>query len=165
MKLKVSHSKNIMMSGRSEAIYRCLSDPFLFSSISGHMLILEVYDHVKGGYVTLDKVEKPAPIYKVLYVFGDLEGEMSTELGVLKGPQIIQNELTYEGEIGEKFMWRIAFKLTPADNEVMVDIDASQEEEKSILNRVLHITKFNFVYHITEAHIVPYLKKIKSKCN
>ncbi|MFP3065003.1 MAG: hypothetical protein RXR59_05645 [Sulfolobus sp.] len=74
------------------------------------MLILEVYDHAKGGYVTLDKVEKPAPMYKVLYVFGVPEGEMSTELGVLRGPQIIQNELTYEGEIGEKFKWRIAFK-------------------------------------------------------
>jgi hypothetical protein len=90
MKLKVSHFKNIMMSGRSETIYRFLSDPFLFSSISGHMLILEVYDHAKGGYVTLDTVEKPAPMYKVLYVFGVPEGEMSTELGVLRGLKLFK---------------------------------------------------------------------------
>jgi hypothetical protein len=54
------------------------------------MLILEVYDHAKGGYVTLDTVEKPAPIYKVLYVFGVPEGEMRTELGVLRGLKLFK---------------------------------------------------------------------------
>ena len=165
MKLKISHSKSLLVLGRSESMLHLLSDPFLFSSISGHMLILEVYDHVKGRYVTLDAVEKPAPIYKVLYVFGVPESEMSTELGILKGPQINSNELTYEGEMGEKFKWKIAFRLSQADNEVMINITASQEEEKSVLNRVFHATKFNFVYHIIEAHIEPYLKKIKRRCN
>ncbi|AAK42858.1 hypothetical protein SULI_02820 [Saccharolobus solfataricus] len=133
-------------------------DPVRFAGILGHLMIVNIFDKAESKFVTMGSLKKPENKFKVLYLIGDPESRLITFSGIMEGPTLTFNTITYKGEGDNgKLTWRIDLILTELGKLTRMKVAADVKQSYGFLDRV-RIGDFDFATHLVKEHVIPFVK-------
>lgn len=144
-----------------EKVIEVLSDPFLFSGISGHVEIVRVYDSTVQDFVEPAKAKSPASRFKVIYVYQLKDERALATVGELSGPTFTPNGVSYSGFTEDgKLKWSLNIEVKGiTDAETQVKFTSTAECEESFFGKLLSKQKNcgEVLGMVIRGHIIPYL--------
>lgn len=144
-----------------EKVIEVLSDPFLFSGISGHVEIVRVFDSTVQDFVEPAKAKSPASRFKVIYVYQLKDERVFATVGELSGPTFTPNGVSYSGfTVDGKLKWSLNIEVKGVtDTETQVKFTSTVECEESFFDKLLTKQKNcgEILGMVIRSHIIPYL--------
>ena len=159
------YSTSFTLSSNKREVMEIFADPFRFSGILSHLVILQIGNE-KGVFKPLSQIDEFPNYFRVMYIFGTPERGIRTVLGTLKGPIVLPNLIEYEGKDDDNtFILQISVSVKDwgeNGSRVLFSVNTNYKPKLSqkIFGKEIRELKedFNFSKHVIEEHLVPYMK-------
>lgn len=156
-----AYNYNLTLHLSKEKVLEVLSDPFLFSGISGHVEIVKVFDSTVQDFIEPAKAKSPASKFKVIYVFELKDDRALTTVGEMSGPIFTPNGVSYSGFTEDgKLTWSLNIEVKGiTETETQVKFTTTVECEESFINRFFSKQRDcgELLERMVRGHIIPYL--------